>query len=262
MKIRNQLPYLIFAWLALWMAPAAQAQVAKVNGVAIPQSHADLVLKSMTARGQPDTPDLKNRIREDLITREVLVQEAHKKALEKNAAVATQIDVARNSILAEAYLDDYLKANPITEESLKKEYDTVKQSAAGSREYKVRHIVVKDQNEAKSIVDQLKKGANFEKLAAQKSQDPGSKGKGGDMDWVAPHLLPPQFAAALTKLKKGQLTDAPVQTEMGWHVIRLDDERALKFPTFEEVKPSIQQQMQGQAVQKLIADLRSKAKVE
>ena len=261
MKITPALHCLALACLALWMLPAAQAQVAKVNGVAIPQARADLLLKTMTARGQPDSPALKNQIRENLVTSEILVQEARKKALDKNADIATQIELERDSILANAYIADHFKSNPISEETLRKEYDAGK-AAAGGREYKVRHIVLKDESEAKTVIAQLKKGGNFEKLAAEKSQDLGSKNKGGDMDWVAPHIFPPQFAAALTKLKKGQVTDAPVQTDMGWHVIRLDDERALKFPTFEEAKPSILQQLQGQAVQKLTADLRSKAKVE
>jgi peptidyl-prolyl cis-trans isomerase C len=144
---------------------------------------------------------------------------------------------------------------------MKREYDNAK-AQLGNKEYKARHILVKQEDEAKQIVAQLKKGANFEKLAADKSEDTGSKGKGGDLDWSPPNRYVKPFADALTKLKKGQLTDVPVQTQFGWHVIRLDDERPTKLPPYEEVKTNIQQQLQTQVVQKAIADLRAKAKIE
>ena len=150
---------------------------------------------------------------------------------------------------------------PISDEAMRKEYENAK-TLAGAKEYKARHILVKEEAEAKQIIAQLKKGGNFEKIAAEKSEDTGSKNRGGDLDWAPPARYVKPFADALVKLKKGQLTDTPVQTQFGWHVIRLDDERATKIPPFDEVKNNIQQQMQQQAVQKAIADLRAKAKVE
>lgn len=246
--------------VAISNAQAADA-VAKVNGVAIPQSRLDLLLKVNTGQGQPDTPEVRSRMREALITREVLMQEAVKKGLDKSADVTSQLDLQRQDVLVNAFVQDYIKNHPVGDEALKSEYERQK-AQLGEKEYKARHILVKEEAEAKQIIAQLKKGANFAKIAASKSEDQGSKGRGGDLDWSAPGRYVPQFADVLKKLKKGQLTDKPVQTQFGWHVIRLDDERPFKAPGFEEVKPQLQQSLQRQALDKLVGDLRAKAKVE
>jgi peptidyl-prolyl cis-trans isomerase C len=249
---------------ALSLTSAAHAQsgaVAKVNGVAIPQSRADILVKEMSAQGRPDTPEMRDAIKQELINREIVAQEAVKKGLDKRAEVVTQIDLQRQAVLINAYLQDYLKANPVSDDDVKKEYERVKASAGG-REYKVRHILVETEDEGKQIIAQLKKGASFEKLAGEKSKDQGSKDRGGDLDWATPARYVPAFGQAITKLKKGQVTDAPVQTQFGWHVIRVDDERPSKFPGFDEVKPQIEQQLRQQTVNKAFTDLRAKAKVE
>jgi peptidyl-prolyl cis-trans isomerase C len=235
--------------------------VAKVNGKDIPQSRADFVIKANAAQGQADTPDLRNRVKEVLIRNELLAQEAVKKGLDKNQEFLTQVELNRQEALVNAYIQDFVKNNPVSEEAIKGEYDRAK-AQAGDMEYKARHILVKDEAEAKAIIAQIKKGGNFEKIAAQKSQDPGSKDKGGDLDWAPGGRYVPAFSDALKKLKKGQLTDTPVQTQFGWHVIRVDDERAMKFPPIEEVKPQIQQGLQRQAIEKQITDMRAKAKIE
>jgi len=239
----------------------AQAETFKVNGVTIPQARFDLIVKSATSQGQPDTPELRAKIKDQMIAREVLAQEALKKGLDKNPDVVTQTEMQRQTVLIDAYLQDYVKVHPITDEMMKKEYEQVK-AKSGGKEYKARHILVETEDEAKQVIAQLKKGGNFEKIAADKSKDTGSKAQGGNLDWSPANRYVPPFAQALGKLKKGQTTDTPVQTQFGWHVIRLDDERSAKFPTFEEAKTQIQQQMQQQLVSKLIADLRAKAKVE
>lgn len=249
---------------ALALAAAAHAQegpVAKVNGVTIPKSRADILMKEMAAQGRPDTPEMRDAIKQELINREIVAQEAVKKGLHKKPEVVTQIDLQRQAVLINAYLQDYLKAHPVSDDAVKKEYERVKESA-GSREYKVRHILVETEDEAKQITAQIKKGASFEKLATEKSKDQGSKVRGGDLDWATPARYVPAFGQAITKLKKGQMTDAPVQTQFGWHVIRVDDERPSKFPPFEEVKPQIEQQMRQQTVNKAFTDLRAKAKIE
>ena len=241
-------------------ARAADA-VAKVNGKEIPQSRMDFVIKANAGQGQPDSPDLRNRVREALIRNELLAQEAAKKGLDRTPEYITQVDIGKQEALVNAYVQDYVKNNPITDDAIKAEYERAK-SQAGDKEFKARHILVKDENEAKQIIAQIKKGGSFEKIAAQKSEDPGSKAKGGDLDWAPGGRYVPAFSDALRKLKKGQMTDTPVQTQFGYHIIRLDDERPMKFPTMEEVKPQITQGLQRQAVEKMIADLRSKAKVE
>lgn len=246
--------------LAATCAHSADGPI-KVNGVTIPASRLELIVKGVQAQGQTDSPELRNRIREELITREVLAQEATKKGLDKAADFRTQMDIQRQAALAQAFVQEYLKENPVSEDTVKKEYEAAK-AQTGDKEYKARHVLVKEEAEAKQIIAQLKKGANFDKIAAEKSEDTGSKGRGGDLDWAPPNRYVKPFADALVKLKKGQLTDTPVQSPFGWHVIRLDDERATKVPPFEEVKANIQQQLQQQVVQKAIAELRAKAKVE
>jgi peptidyl-prolyl cis-trans isomerase C len=234
---------------------------AKVNGTTIPAYRFDAAIKARLAQGQPDSPELRTAIREALINQEVVAQEAIKKGLDKQPAVAARIELDRQMALVNAYFEDYMKNNPVSDDMLRKEYDRVKPQIP-AKEYKVRHILVAKEDEAKNILAQLKKGGNFEKLAAQHSTDPGSKGKGGDLDWAPAERYVKPFADALTKLKKGQTTDAPVQTDFGYHIIRLDDERASKVPTFEEAKPQLQQMVQGTIVQKALADLRSKSKIE
>jgi len=240
---------------------AAQAQGVKVNGKEIPASRIEAVVKNQTAQGRPDSPDLRNAVREELINREIIVQEALKKGLDKQPDVATQIDMSRQEILFTAYLRDYLRANPVTDELMRKEYERLKPQLP-TREFKAHHILVDKEDEAKGIIAQLRKGANFEKLATERSKDQGSKGKGGDLDWSPAERYVKPFGDALGKLKKGQVTEAPVQTQFGWHVIRLDDERATKVPSFDEAKAELQQLLQRQMVQKAVGDLRAKAKVE
>ena len=237
------------------------AAVAKVNGKEIPQSRADFVIKANAAQGQADTPELRSRVREVLIRNELLAQEAAKKGLDKTPEFISQVELNRQEALVNAFIQDFVKNNPVSEETVKAEYDRAK-TQAGDMEYKARHILVKDEAEAKAIIAQIKKGGSFDKIAAQKSQDPGSKDKGGDLDWAPGGRYVPAFSDALKKLKKGQMTDVPVQTQFGWHVIRVDDERAMKFPPIDEVRPQIQQGLQRQAIEKHITDLRGKAKVE
>jgi peptidyl-prolyl cis-trans isomerase C len=255
MKLSRILQLLLVIAAGALTAGIAQAEDVKVNGVTIPQARFDFLAKNS---GQPDSPELRNRIKDNLIMREVLAQEAKKKGLDKNPDVIVQLDMQRQQVLINAMLQDYIKAHPITDDAMKKEYDQVK-AKSSSKEYKAHHILVKTEDEAKQIIAQLKKGGNFEKIAADKSEDTGSKGR-GSLDWSNHYVAP--FLQALTKLKKGQTTDAPVQTQFGWHVIRLDDVRAAKFPSFEEAKPQIMQQMEKHAVNQLITDLRAKAKVE
>src|SRR5206468_8450755 len=169
---------------------------------------------------------------------------ARKKGLEKNPEVKTQMDLAAQTVLVRAQVADWAKANPISDAALHKEYDTIK-SQLGDKEYKVRHILVDKEDEAKEIVAALKKGEKFEKLA-ERSKDPGSKANGGDLDWNAPANFVKPFSDAMVKLDKGKFTTQPVQTQFGWHVIKLDDVHYAKVPTFDEVKPQLTQRLQGQ----------------
>ncbi|MDD3884825.1 MAG: peptidyl-prolyl cis-trans isomerase [Gallionella sp.] len=255
-----------FATLALLSALAVQPALAEekaaalVNGVAIPQARIDFQVKGVVAQGQPDSPDLRKAIKEKMIEVELIVQEATRLGLDKNSDVSQQIEISRRTVLASAFIEDFVKNHPISEDQLKQEYDKLK-AKLGDKEYNARHILVASEDEAKAIIAQLGKKVKFEKLAA-KSLDAGSAKQGGSLGWTIPGTFVQPFAEALLSLKKGEYTKTPVQTQFGWHVIRLDDVRALKVPSFDEVKPQLQQRLQQQALKKAVDDLRTKAKIE
>lgn len=233
----------------------------RVNGVAIPQARLDLVIRERITQGQPDSPQLRDSVREDLVMREVISQEAVKKGIQKKTEVQTQLDLTRQNVLVRAYLQDYLKAHPVPEANLKKDYEQMKLQI-GDKEYKAKHILVDKEDDAKAIIEQLNKGAKFADLATEKSKDPGSKTKGGELDWTVPSSYVVPFANALVNLEKGKYTAAPVQTQFGWHIIQLDDVRTTEAPPFEQVKNSLQQRAQQQQIDKLLDELRSKAKIQ
>ena len=245
-------------------APAASASATSkvvVNGVTIPQSRFDAMNRELTAQGQPDTPERQNAVKEELINREVLAQAAARRGLDKDPDIAAQMDMARQAVLVRALFEQEMKKNPITDAQLQQQYDNFKASM-GTNEYKVRHILVDKEDEAKQIIAELNKGGDFAKLAKEHSKDPGSKDNGGDLDWGPAARYVKPFADAITSMQKGQTTAAPVKTDFGYHVIRLDDIRPLQVPPFNEMRQQFQQRAQQQAIQKLVADLRSKAKIE
>lgn len=241
-------------------ALAAGNAFVTVNGVAVSQNTANIFIAEQKAQGAPDTPEVKNALRERLIQRELLIQEAKKAGLDKKPEIAAQAEAARQNIYVNAYLQDYVKKNPISDAQLKAQYETIK-AQLGNTEYKARHILVVAEADAKAIIDNLKKGAKFDELAKQ-SIDPGSKDKGGELDWASAGNFVKPFSDALTALTKGKYTETPVKSDFGYHVIMLDDTRPLSVPAFEEIKPRLLQQAQGQQVNKLVDGLRAKAKVE
>lgn len=250
----------ILAALAINPAFAEDKSAAVVNGVVIPQERVEMSVKGAMAQGRADSPELRKAIRDDLINREVIIQAAVKQGLDKQPAVVEQIEIAKQNVLVNAFVQENIKKTPITEAQLHQEYDTLK-ARLGDKEYEVSHILVKTEAEAKDIIAKLGKKAKFEKLA-EKSIDTGSAERGGSLGWTIPKNLVEPFANALLNLKKGEYTKEPVQTQFGWHVIRLNDIRALKVPAFEELKPQLQQRLQQQAIQKTVADLRAAAKID
>ena len=247
-------------------APKATLQkpgvVATVNGRPIPESQLDMLIKERTAQGEKDTEELRKKLREDLITREVLYQEMVKSGFDKNPGVTAQADYVRENYLLQAYLQDFIKTHPVSDDVLKTEYAKIKSELENKQEYHAHHILVDKEADAKDLIAQLKKGAKFEKLASEKSKDAGSKDKGGDLGWnLASNYVKP-FADALVKLKKGQYTQTPVETQFGWHIVKLDDVRPVKVPQYEDVKSKLQQHLQQQQFDKFLADLRAKSKIE
>jgi peptidyl-prolyl cis-trans isomerase C len=232
-----------------------------VNGVTIPQSRIDAMNKELNQQGQPDSAERQQAVREELVNREVLAQAAQKRGLDKNPDVQAQMEMARQAVLVRALFESEVKANPITDADLQRQYEQFKGSM-GSNEYKVSHILVDKEEDAKQIIAELNKGGDFAKIAKEKSKDPGSKDNGGDLDWGPSARYVKPFADAVTSQPKGRISAAPVKTDFGYHVIRVDDQRPLKVPEFSEVKEQFRQRAQQQQVQKMVMDLRSKAKVE
>jgi len=243
---------------SLISAPAL-AEKLVVNGQTIPQSVFDAFAAEQKAQGAADSPELQKAIREELVRREVLSQEAKKKGIDKKPEVAGQIELARQAVLIRAFLADYVKSHPVSEDKLKKDYETIKGNL-GSTEYKARHILVEKEDDAKAIIGRLDKGEKFAELAKQ-SKDPGSKDNGGELNWSSPSSYVKPFGEALGKLKKGEYTKQPVKTDFGYHVIQLDDSRPLNAPPYEQVKPQLQQRANAQMVEELVKELREKAKV-
>lgn len=234
--------------------------IATVNGKTIPQARMDALMAIQLQQGMQPGPQLQGNVREELIRRELLVQEAEKKGVDKKTEVQAQVALARQAVVIGAYLGEYVRAHPVTDEMLKAEYDGIRK-ALGEKEYKARHILVDTEDEAKAIIAKLKKGEKFDDLAKQ-SKDPGSKDKGGDLGWANPANFVKPFSDAMVKLEKGKFTETPVKSDFGWHVIQLDDTKATEPPSLDEVKPQLTQRLQQQLIQQHVLDLRAKAKVE
>ena len=251
---------LLMLLVAAVALPAFAQNLAVVNGKPVPSSRADAMVKQLAAQGQPDSPQLRAMVKEELINREILIQEADKLGLSNSPDVKNQVEIARQSIAIRALVQDYLKKNPVKDAEIQAEYDKFK-SQAGDKEYHARHILVDKEDEAKAIITKLKGGAKFEDLAKQ-SKDPGSAANGGDLDWASPASFVKPFSDAMIALQNGQVTEAPVKTQYGYHVIKLEDVRTAKLPALEEVKPQIAESLQQKKLQTYQEDLRKKAKIQ
>jgi peptidyl-prolyl cis-trans isomerase C len=241
--------------------PGSGKPVATVNGVPVPQSRADYLMQQQLSRGGADTEQMRGMVRDELVNREILMQEAQKAGTAKQPEVQAQLDMARQEIIVSAYLRDWVRKHPITDAEVQQEYEKAK-AEQGDKEYKARHILVESEDEAKALIAQLKKGGKFEDLATKNSKDGGSAQRGGELDWNVPAGYDKQFSDAMVKLEKGKYTETPVRTRFGFHIIQLDDVRAAKFATLAEVKPRIQQKLAQSRIEELVRGLRAKAKIE
>ena len=249
------------AMLGAMALPVSAQNLAIVNGKPVPKERAEALKQQLERSGRPVTPELEGQIKEEVIAREIFMQEAQKRGLDATDDYKAQMDLARQTILIRSLFADYQQKHPVTDEEIKAEYDKFAAASSG-KEYKASHILVKSEDEAKAIIASIKKGAKFEDIAKKKSIDPGSGAKGGDLDWANPSSYVPEFTEALVKLNKGQMTDKPVKSQFGWHIIRLDDVRQAQLPKLEDVKPQIAQQLQQQKLAQFQEELRAKAKVE
>jgi peptidyl-prolyl cis-trans isomerase C len=241
-------------------AAAANKPLAVVNGREIPALYGDLV-KSQMSQGQPDSPQLDARVRDSLINLELLSRAATEKGLEKEPRVAATLNIGRMDILAKAYLEDYVKAHPITDAEIQAAYDKVKAEAV-EPEYLAHHILVPTEAEANKLIADLNKKAKFDDLAKKYSKDPGSAKNGGALDWADRRAYVPEFSNALAGLKKGETTKTPVKTQFGYHIIRLDDTRKPQIPPLEAVRGEVVKQLQQQRVRDAITAARAGAKIE
>jgi peptidyl-prolyl cis-trans isomerase C len=241
--------------------PAAAQNVAIVNGKAVPKTRVDALAAQLAKSGRPITPEMQGQLKDEIIAREIFMQEAQKTGLDATEDFKTQMELARQTLLIRELFADHQKKNPVTDADIKAEYDKFV-AANGGKEYRARHILVEKEDEAKTIIASLKKGGKFDEIAKKQSKDPGSGANGGDLDWANAGSYVKEFSDAMVKLNKGQLTDAPVKSQFGFHVIRLDDVREAQLPKLEEVKPQIAQQLQQAKLSKFQDDLRAKAKIE
>jgi len=274
------------AALVAGLSSAANAQnLAIVNGKAVPLSRVEALSQQVARSGRQITPEIEKQIKDEVIAREIFLQEAHKQGLDTTEDFKVQMELARQTILIRDLFTNYQKANAVTDADIKAEYDKFAAANSG-KEYKARHILIAKKNntkanatpeeiakgevkadaealaKTKAIIAQLKKGGKFEDIAKKESDDPGSKVKGGDLDWASAGNYVAEFAQALAALTKGKMTETPVKSQFGYHIIRLDDVRDAQLPALETVKPQVAQQLQQQKLAKYQEELRSKAKVE
>jgi peptidyl-prolyl cis-trans isomerase C len=251
---------LLIALLAVAAIPALAQNVATVNGKAIPAARVDQLVKQVVAQGkQPDSPQLREAIKRDLIGREVLIQEADKQGYGTRPEIKAQLENARQSFIINAMLADYIKKNPVKDADIKAEYDKYK-AQVGDKEYHARHILVATEAEAKDLIAKLKAGGKFEELA--KVSKDGSGANGGDLDWANAGSYVKPFSDAMVALKKGEITETPVKTQYGFHVIKLEDSRPAKVPSLDEVKGQIGEALQQKKVAALRDELLKKAKIQ
>ncbi len=255
---------LLSAAIAVPLAAHAQ-NIAIVNGKAVPKARADALIKQVqgqaSAQGQQMPPDLEQRVRDKLVMDEIFTQEAEKRGLASTAEYKSQMEQARQAVLTQSLLADFVKTHPVAEADIKTEYDKFKAQSAGT-EYRARHILVEKEDEAKALIKQIKGGASFEELAKKNSKDPGSGANGGDLDFAAAGSYVPEFSQAMVALKKGEMTQEPVKTQFGYHIIRLDDSREAQFPPFDDVKGQLKQRMEQQKLAAFRDEIRAKAKTD
>jgi peptidyl-prolyl cis-trans isomerase C len=248
--------------------PAEKTAVAKmpakavsVNGVLIPAARFEFMANMAKQQGQPDSAELQTMVKENLVNQEILVQEATKKGLDKTPEVAMQLEMMRQQILGRAAIGEYVKNNPVKDELLKAEYEKMT-ALMGDKEYHAKHILVEKEDEAKAIIAELNKKGDFAKIAKEKSKDAGSAKNGGDLEWQAPNRFVKPFSDAMVALKKGSFSQAPVKSDFGYHIIKLEDSRDAKKPEFNQVKEQLKPRLQQQQIETMITEMRAKAKIE
>ncbi|MES3014439.1 MAG: peptidylprolyl isomerase [Pseudomonadota bacterium] len=251
---------------ALLVPALALAQnITTVNGKPVPKARADALMAQVAqqaqAQGQALPPNMDQQIRDEVVLREIFVQEAEKRGLPASPTYKQQMENARQTILLRELFADFQKKNPVSDAEIQTEYNKFK-AQAGGKEYKTRHILVEKEDEAKALIAQIKGGASFEETAKKASKDPGSAPKGGDLDWAGANSYVPEFSLAMVKLAKGAMSDEPVKSQFGWHILKVEDIRDAQPPSLDEIKPQIQQTLSQQKLAAFRDELKAKAKTD
>lgn len=249
------------ALTVLAVSSAWAQNVAIVNGKPVPTSRVEALSQQIAAQGRPVTPEVQAQIKDEVINREVFMQEAQKRGIDASDDYKVQLELARQAIMIRALFADFQKKNPVTAADVQAEYDKFA-AANGGKEYRASHILVETEDQAKKLIADIKKGGKFADIAKKNSKDPGSGANGGDLDWANAASYVAEFSQAMTKLDKGKMTDAPVKSQFGFHIIRLDDVRQAQLPPMDQVKPQIEQQLGQQKLANFQKEMREKAKVE
>ena len=249
---------------ALLLSTTAQTDdvIAIINGVEIPKSKFEMLVQSQTKQGQADSPEMRESIMEVMITREILAQEALRRELDQEESFQLQMDASKEQLLLTTLFSQIIKESEPSEDDKRSEYSRLKKASAGNKEYLVRHILVDDKDTAVEIVSKLQAGENFETLAAEHSNDTNSKNIGGKLDWSAPERFVKPFSDAMVSLEKGSLTQEPVLTDYGYHVIESLDIREATFPAYEELSDQIRKDLITKKRDDLITELREAASIE
>lgn len=232
-----------------------------VNGIVQPVERAEILLREHLQRGAQDTEELRNTVREILVAQALMEQEGRKAGLGKDILIQAQIDLARQNILAQAWQQKVLSELKIRDEELKSEYDA-QIARFGDTEYRIRHLLVADEATAKLLLEKIQSGGRIADLAKEYSQDAGTRDKGGLADWTVGGSLLPVLADEVKKLGKGKVVPRPVKTGSGWHVVQLEDTRAFKAPSLDELKPQLTQIVARKALDIKIKALREKANIQ
>ncbi len=250
------------AAIAALLPVAAIAQnITTVNGKPVPKARLEALMSQVTKNGQPRTPELEAKVKDEVVRREIVMQEAERAGVPQSADYKVQMELARQAILERVLLEQVRAKNPVTDELAKAEYDKFKAANSG-QEYRARHILVETEDQAKDLIKQIKAGGNFEELAKKNSKDTGSAANGGDLDFANPKNFVPEFSQAMVALQKGQMTEEPVKSQFGYHIIKLEDTRESTFPAFDDVKAQVKQRLEQQKMQDYMVDLIKRAKTD
>lgn len=235
--------------------------VAIVNGKPVPKARVEALIKQATRQGQPVTPELEAQVRDEVVLREMFLQEAERRGLGRTPDYKAQMELARQSILIRDLFADYQAKNPISDAEVQAEYERAKKESAGTQ-YRASHILVEKEEDAAALIKQIKAGAKFEDLAKKNSKDQGSAEKGGDLDWASASDYVPEFSQAMEKLQKGQMTETPVKSQFGYHIIRLEDTKPAEFPPLAQVSEQVRQNIAQQRMVKFRDDIKAKSKTD